>query len=1103
MEGVGRRADRREPAALESSRQLVGERRLPGAGRPVDGDERPPSALLAHEVGDRVEHPVALGRHEGVLTPVESGWHGHSVPQRRLERRRALHRVGAGVADTLGPRVDVLARSLAATVPRTWSFAVLGPLQVTGPDGPVAMTGKRERVVLSLLVASVDEAVSRERLAEALWGERPPPSSVQVIHNVVSGLRRVLGRDVIETRPGGYVLRVEPDAVDIRRFDRLLREGRRHAEAEDWQRAARALAEAAALWRGAPLDEIADRWNGLGDVARLTEEQRCVFEELAEAQLGCGRHREWVAPLEAMVLDEPLREHRWSMLMLALHRSGRHADALRAYQRARSALAEVGLEPRPALVSLERELSGHLGQVPGRDVSGVRGVRRGNLPRPLTRLVGRADEVQHHIRDVGTGPLVTLTGAGGVGKTRLALEIAEAMVDRFPDGTWLIELAPVATADAVLGAVASTLSVRQKPGMAMDESIVDWLAGRQVLLLVDNCEHVLDGVAPLVGHITRRCETVTVLATSREPMGIPGERVHIVPPLAASSAGVELFCERASAADGSFRATDDDRMVISSICSRLDGMPLAIEIAAARIRSSTPQEILRRIDDRFRLLRSARHSRESRHHTLQAAVDWSYQLLDEDERRVFDRASTFAGGFDLDAATALCSDVTSAPAVVEVLDSLVDKSMLLGSRSDAGLRYGMLETLRDYGQARLDTRGARAGVRDRHLEHYLGVARAAEELWTSPRQLDAHRVYDAEWENFRRAHSWALTGGRLAEAHALVAATAPHAMSRLIHEHGAWALRALAAGGCDRQVRAVTCGWAAYWALIAADHDKAIGLGWQGVAAAPAPDHPDTMWCWAVLVWAHAASGRTTAVHELGQRSRAAALNSREPRDAWWREAALVENELLLDEPDMPGAVARYATWAGGAGAPSLLARAAFYDAQMRLGVPELVSVPAASASYERALQLARHAGDVNMESRALGALVGTTTMLRVPESAWSARDALARLYEAGLWSVLWGAVETVPWRFLGTSASEVAAVIFGHIHAHRPDWHFGPARRARAEGLAAVRRLPRADELMAVGAAMTDHELVAYVLDQLSRRGSDPGRLLDGDEVLERILGR
>ncbi len=344
---------------------------------------------------------------------------------------------------------------------------------------------------------------------------------------------------------------------------------------------------------------------------------------------------------------------------------------------------------------------------------------------------------------------MTLTGPGGVGKTRLAIEMAWSWLDEFPDGAWLIDLAPVADPGAVAAAVATTLSVRPQEGMSTVESVVDWLRGRRLLLVVDNCEHVLGPVSELVRAIVSGVTSVTILATSREPLGVPGERVVAVPSLGPADA-VSLFCNRAEAANETVRFDDADLAAVTELCARLDGIPLAIELAAARIRSLTARDLLARLDDRFRLLRGSGRGGLERHQTLRATVAWSYQLLADNERLLFDRLSVFAGGFDLRAVEAVCADdAIDVDDVFDLLDSLVDKSMITVDRSGDTARYRLLETLRQYGEERLGDRDETAELLDRHLAHFLQVAEQTGPLVLSSRQREAQSVFGHDWDNLR------------------------------------------------------------------------------------------------------------------------------------------------------------------------------------------------------------------------------------------------------------------------------------------------------------------------------------------------------------------
>jgi predicted ATPase len=705
----------------------------------------------------------------------------------------------------------------------------------------------------------------------------------------------------------------------------------------------------------------------------------------------------------------------------------------------------------------------------------------GNLPRPATEFVGRVAELRRWAAELPQRRLFTLTGTGGVGKTRLATEIAWLMVDEFPGGVWLVELAPVADPASVVAVVGSTLSVQAQHGMNMVESIVDWLRGRRLLLVVDNCEHVLGPVAELVGAIVAGCPTVTVLATSREPLELLGERVHLVPSLDPAFEGVELFCDRAVAADGSFTPTGMDLAAIADICRRLDGIPLAIELAAARVRSLAPIDLLGHLDDRFRLLHGTGRVGLERHHTLHAVVTWSYQLITEQERLLFDRLSVFAGGFDLAAAEAVCAgDAIDEYDVAGLLGSLVDKSMVVADRGEHGSRFRLLETLRQYGEDRLDERGETGALRARHLDHYLDIATRANEWWASPRQLDGDAVFDREWDNLRAAHNWAIATVSLAVAETLVVVTGPHAWFRLRQEHGDWAARVLALDTADRRPNPTTYGWVANWAFIAGDHEGAIVSASQGIDRAPAPEHPDTTGCWAALTWANIAWGRATQARHPARSAQTAVVNNSDPFVQAWAHVAIIEDAFSSDSAAVAEHVNRYARWAHTIGATALLAGAAFYQGQLKLTVEHSRDGQGVLALYRDGLALARKAGDLNNEGKNLVGVAIAATRFRTPDASAVCREAITRLYDTRHWSLAWIAIDVVARWLAAIGRLEEAAVIYGHLDLHQPVWDNVAGRRGRSRGLEIVRQHPRADQLMARGAALDRDQIVAFVLDQL-----------------------
>ena len=616
----------------------------------------------------------------------------------------------------------------------------------------------------------------------------------------------------------------------------------------------------------------------------------------------------------------------------------------------------------------------------------------GNIPRAVTEYVGSATDLLASGDEISRRPLSTLTGPGGIGKTRTAIEIGAVARPSFADGAWFVDLAPIAEHAAVAAAVASTLGIRQRTGESTTESIVDWLRGRRLLLILDNCEHVIGPVSELVAAVMANCPGTSVLATSREPLGVPGERVQSVAALDSRSDASTLFGLRATAADASFDPEDVDRGTIEAICSRLDGLPLAIELAAARVRSLTPGDILERLDDRFRLLKSGTGS-TGHHQTLRATVDWSYQLMSDEERTLFARLSVFAGGFDLLAAEAICADSESDRLLVDVLASLVDKSMVTAQRGPTGIRFRLLETLRQYGTDRLESRGEVESVRDRHLEHFVEVATRLATQWASRRQDQADAGFEREWDNIRAAFNWALTLGDIARADSLVTATGAHALSRIVHEHADWvkgALERWRAGGTTAPTASLF-GWAAYWEtrIVAGERRRAVALAEEGIAIARTPSDPTTAICWERLCFATIALGGARENPVPFRGAEAAMMEVSSPFERSKLLAALLEEAFSVDHSRAGERLAELTALADAVGAPWLLAEAAWARGRYLMWIHDPPDPQGALLAYEDGLDIARSAGDHWHENSLLVGLAYAYTALDSPSAPAACRDAL------------------------------------------------------------------------------------------------------------------
>ncbi|MFL6126058.1 ATP-binding protein, partial [Actinophytocola sp.] len=622
---------------------------------------------------------------------------------------------------------------------------VLGSLAMTHDGTSAALSGGLQRRLFAALVVNANTLVPADRLIHILWGDGASPTAMRKLHNQVWRVRAVLdecgaGTAALVTEPPGYLIRVEPDAVDAVRFEQKLSAAMEETATRP-ERAAARLTEALDLWHGPAYAEFADEEFCLYEAMRLEELRLAALEERFEANIALGRHAELIGDIEAFAAEHPLRERPRDLLMVALYRSGRQADAVDVYGRfRRQVVDQLGLEPSAALRRRYEHIlhadpaleSGRRQQVRGRDRVA------GNLRQELSELVGRGEDLTRALATMARARVVTMTGVGGVGKTRLATRVAAEARAGFPDGVWVCELAAVRDGWLVPDVLATTLGVQEPQGRSVTDGLVDFLRSRQALLVLDNCEHVLDAAAHLVDALARGCPDVTVLATSREPLGVEGEHILPVRPLAVPAAepgdlaavttvpSVALFVDRAGAALPTFTLTAADVPVVAEICRGLDGLPLAIELAATRLRSMSLAEIAGRLERRLDFLHSARRVREERHGTLGAVVDWSYDLLTPSERVVFDGLSVLVGSFTLDDAVAVVGDDALAAAeVVDGVTGLVHKSMLVADTDRTPTRYTMLETLRIYGRARLAGQGRLEDCRRRHAAYCVAVAEAS------------------------------------------------------------------------------------------------------------------------------------------------------------------------------------------------------------------------------------------------------------------------------------------------------------------------------------------------------------------------------------------
>jgi len=634
-------------------------------------------------------------------------------------------------------------------------FRILGAVEVLVDGTPAALGAPKQRAVLAMLLVNRRRVVSAAALVDGLWGESPPASAVQSLQVYIHGLRRAVGAERIETAGRGYRAAVSEDELDLDRFERGLERGRAALEAGRAEDATDELRQAMALWRGSALADLPEESRRAAEADRLDELRLTALELRYDAELASGRHDAVVAELEALTAEHPYHERFLEQRVLALYRCGRQADALEVYREARRTLSEdLGLEPSRALQELERAV---LRQDPSLAAPPAPTRSTRPLPTPPTALVGRRLElaaVAALFRDEGVR-LVTLTGPGGTGKTRLGLAVAEALEPELRDGALFVSLAPVSSPELLVPTIADALEVREG-GRSLAEGVGEHLRERRILLVLDNFEQLLPA-APFVADLLAAAPRLLVLATSRAPLRLAAEHEYPVPPFDTPAAdlpfealvktdALRLFAARARAVDPAFELDDASAPEVARVCNRLDGLPLAIELAAARSKLLAPGEILERLEREPHLPGTGPRDAPARQRTLTATIGWSYDLLGEDERLAFDRLGVFAGGCKLEAAEQVCD--TS----LDTLATLVDNNLL--RRRDS--RFLMLETVRHFAAERLQEAGD-AGVRRRHAEWLTELAETMVERTLAGE--DAKEWLDRiqpEHDNIRAALAWSL-----------------------------------------------------------------------------------------------------------------------------------------------------------------------------------------------------------------------------------------------------------------------------------------------------------------------------------------------------------
>ncbi|MFK4086457.1 BTAD domain-containing putative transcriptional regulator [Kribbella sp. NPDC020789] len=641
-------------------------------------------------------------------------------------------------------------------------IAMLGPFEVRGDDGGVAdVPGARLRGVLVALALEAGQVVGKGRLVDWVWGEEPPAEAGNALQRLVSRLRKALPDATIEGTTDGYRLVIAPEAVDAVHFERLVGQGR--------------LREALDLWRGPALQDVGLQDSTAFDAAvtRLEGLRLTAAEDWFDGEIDRGRGAPLVSELTDLVAAHPVRERLVGALMRALAASGRDSEALLVYERTREALVDtLGVDPSPELSAV------HLALLRGERTERQ---RDHNLRAELTSFVGKHSDLAAVRELVASHRLTTLIGPGGAGKTRLATETGRTMIGQLPDGVWLIELAPIGGEAEVAQTAIAALGLRDAllgDGSDVDptERVIAAFREREALLILDNCEHVIDSAARFAERMLGQCDRVRILATSREALGITGEALWRVVPLALpetdadadSSPAVQLLRDRASAVREDLGNDPRTLATMARVCRALDGMPLAIELAAARLRTMSLEQLADRLDDVFRLLTGGSRTALPRQRTLRAVIDWSWQLLSDAERTVLRRLSVFAGGATLAAAEAVCAD-DHADDVLELLTALTEKSLVVAD-SNTTPRYRMLGTIKEYAAQRLTESGEAELTRQAHLRYFTDLAATADPHLRRAEQLEWLAVISVDHDNLSAAMRGAVAAGDAAAAMQLASA---------------------------------------------------------------------------------------------------------------------------------------------------------------------------------------------------------------------------------------------------------------------------------------------------------------------------------------------
>lgn len=980
-------------------------------------------------------------------------------------------------------------------------IGVLGPLVLSARGTPVPIAGRRERCVLANLAVRVGEVVPVASLLDLVWGDDPPRTAHKSVQTAVANLRTMIRRawpdgaePRVVTEGGGYRLAADTCTVDIVEFESLAEVGRDALARSDGAKALAALSSATALWRGTEPAELGDGAEAAIAAQRLRERRLDVLAGRLDAELVVGRHDAVLAELGSLCQTWPNRERFHELFMLALYRSGRQAEALAVYRQLRSALIEgFGIEPGASARALEQRI---LDQDPRlfapKDharLSALVSPRLGTKGRVgRRRLVGR-DHVLAALRaTLDSRPLVTLVGPGGVGKSALAEAVTADIDDRVI--IWC-SLSAVLDPEALLPELAAKVGVQQTAGVTMFEALRDSLASRPTLLVLDSCEHLLGVIVDAVDLLTARCPELTVLATSRERLSLPGEAVWPLEGLtlpsqgvdARDAASVELFVQRATEADPHFdpaSALD----AVAQICRRLDGMPLAIELAAARVRALSAAAIADRLDRRFDLLVGGRRLGEPRHRTLRGTVDWSYDLLGGREQVLFRRLGAFVGPFTLEAAEAVgACDELSPTEVPALLADLADKSMVVVQHGEPDTQYQLLDTLRAFAQEKLKEAGDTEAVESSYVAFHRDlVARLGEEALGPDEPTAATRIR-AGFGDIRHAVFLARRSGDVESLVELISGLGGYLRFHQGWEVSGWAADTLAlvedATPDDHECRTVLAGVASWSKWFSGDMAAAEEIATRTLAAS-SDLHAGTASVLATLAVVHMYAGLSDAVH-IAERGLAIATDRNELFLAAYLAGALAITKAYAGDPDAAGGdLARQETLVDALDNPSARAWWLYCQAEV-----------SGDRNPERTVQLARDAAKIarlaqsnllenvsRITALTVAARHGTGEGLRGEFS-----DLIDRFRRDGAWThvyvIMWNLIETLAHQ----DRLDEAAVLLHASPVGAPDPYGDQlVRLDRIRAQASATLAPDVFGAAAArGGAMTRDDLATYALDVLA----------------------